>query len=99
GNYTFKEMAKLDGVECAVITVNGTIAGELEANENGAPGMKMTFENATYTGTVHFDNELGMPRKNDLKIKITMKMSAPGQTIEAHTDQTIINTITKVDDL
>lgn len=99
GAYTLQGFEKLDGIDCAVIHLKGTLDGNIEGGAD-AQGVSVKLEDAAYEGTIHFDNALGMPRKSDVVIDMVMMMGGLGaEAIKADVQQKIVNEITKVEDL
>lgn len=107
GTYTYKGTSQHDGVACAEIAVEGKINFDMasapasggEANPAAALGMKI--KDGTMTGTVWFDNALGMSRDAEIHQNMTMSMNSPvkpGETMTLPMKQTITTKLTKVED-
>ena len=112
GTYTFKGTKPHGGVPCAEIAMEGAMnfdfgaAPSADAGAGGsgamlkAMGMKMT--GGKMSGTIWFDNALGMAR--DVQIAQEMEMSmnnptAPDQKIIIPMKQDVTVTLTKIEDV
>lgn len=100
GTYTLKSVGSHDGVPSAEIAVNATIG--VDAATDGAPsplGLKIT--DGKMTGTMWFDQTLGMVRSSDITTNMSISMKNPTQpdaTMTIPTTQHITQTLTKVED-
>ncbi len=112
GTYTYKGMADRGGAKCAEIAVQGTMnfdlgGGAAPSGEASGPaammkamGMKMT--GGKMSGTIWFDNALGMARETQMNQEMEMTMNnptAPDQKLTIPMQQTVTVTLTKVEDV
>lgn len=100
GTYTIQKFAEYEGNECAVIAMEGTLAGD-GAKEIDAGGQKvsMEFKESDFEGEIYFDNKLGLPRKSDTLTKMKMNMTVAGMEMSMDMTMTQILKVTKVKDL
>ena len=77
-NYHFEKMEVIDSVNCAFVTFSGNLSGDINAVE----GVKMSIQEGLFSGTMHFDPEIGYPRKQESRNRFVMKMTLPGQDQE-----------------
>ena len=111
GTYTYKGTSNHAGVPCAEIAMEGLMnfdvaaapAGASDANPAAAMmkamGMKVT--NGKMSGTIWFDNALGMARETQMKQEMEMSMNnptAPDQKLIIPMKQDVTMTLTKVED-
>ncbi len=110
GTYTYKGTKPHDGVPCAEIAVDAKINFDMSEAANAKPGaapnpmaaMGMKIENGTMTGTIWFDNALGMARGSELQQKMTMTMKnpvKPDESMSLPMKQNISTKLTKVEDV
>jgi hypothetical protein len=106
GTYTLKGVGDHDGVRCAEIQTDGTMAMDLEeANKDeaspfGALGMKIM--GGSIQGPIWFDPQLGFTRESHLVQGMTISMKNPADpsaTITLPMKQNISVKLTKVEDL
>jgi len=112
GTYTYKGSGQKGGVPCAEIAVDAKMnfdlgGGEAPAAEAGgaaammkAMGMKMT--GGRMSGTIWFDNALGMARETQMTQEMEMTMNnpaAPDQKMTIPMKQLVTVTLTKVEDV
>ena len=105
GTYTLKSLGDHNGVRCAEIQTDGTVAMDLsepakgDASPLGNLGLKVT--DGSIKGPVWFDPQLGMARETQLvqEMKISMKNPAdPSATISVPMKQNISVKLTKIED-
>ncbi len=72
--YRFERMEMVDGIECAVVTFDGKLTGDMATE-----GVQMSFEKADFSGAMYVDPEIGYARKTEATTDMVMKMTLPGQ--------------------
>lgn len=111
GTYTYKGQATRGGAPCAEIAVDGTLNFDMTGAPAGgdasgpaammkAMGMKMN--GGKMSGTIYFDNVLGMARETAMVQEMEMTMNnptAPDQKLTIPMKQTVTVTLTKVEDI
>lgn len=109
GTYTFVRMSERGGAQCAEITTEGKLTMDLSGLGASASGgnnplsqLGMKIEGGTMSGTIWFDNTLGMAREMTMTQQMTMSMknpANPSESMQIPMTQTITTTLTKVEDL
>ena len=105
GTYTLKSVGDHNGVRCAEIQTDGTLAMDMsgakgDSSPLGVLGMKVT--DGTIKGPVWFDPQLGMARETQLVQEMTISMKNPADpsaTITVPMKQNISVKLTKIEDV
>ena len=89
--FTFKGMTDHEGHKVAEIDYTGTIGGEAEGG-----GAAVSFKDSTMSGKMFFDPELGVIRKSEVKMDMTMSVGGAGGA-EMDTTTTSTQTLLSVE--
>lgn len=102
GTYTFKGMVDHGGVPCAEIVMQGELANYQAPGAGAAAQLPpMQINRLKLSGTVWFDNALGMARETVMHQDMEMTIENPlakGEKMTVPTKQLITVTLTKVED-
>ena len=101
GTYHFKGFAPCDGVDCAVLDMEGKMDVALTApgkDDAGNPlaAMMPKFKDGVIKGRIYWDNDLGWMRGMEMQQKLSMSMKNPmdGAEMSIPMDQKIHTTVT-----
>ncbi|HEY3761712.1 MAG TPA: DUF6263 family protein [Verrucomicrobiae bacterium] len=87
--YTFEGWEQHDGHNCAHLQLTGTIKSKNQPAATGMGGQTVDVQSGKITGDVWFDPALGMFVDTQDNQDIVMKITARGQSISGHLQQTI----------
>lgn len=90
--YTFADVDSMEGMDVAVIQVEGSV----RMGRGGVPGMRVEISDSHIDGTINFAYDLGLIIESEVSQDMIVEISAQGQSMTQSLNSTLMMELTDV---